>query len=171
MNVKNRSIRTLTSAGFVVVALAGLFLAVRGSGEVSAAKPAGKAATGAAAADSPVFQVSFKLDPRLTRSLYMGDRWVSPPTYQHATQVGESSTLEARALLVDAKGIPLAASPTWTPADPEMVTVSPSQGNQVKITVRRAGESHLKLAYGRVNKDLTVKALQQAGAWRVDVVQ
>ena len=165
------SIRTLTSAGFVVVALAGLFLAVRGSSEVSAARPAEKTVPAAVAADVPAIQVSFKLDSRLTKSLYMGDRWVSPPTYQHATQVGESSTLEARASLVDAKGRHLTASPTWTPADPEMVSVSPSQGNQVQITVRRAGQSHLKLAYGKASKELTVKAIHEAGTWRVDVVQ
>jgi hypothetical protein len=171
MNSKSRTIRTLTSTGFVVVALAGLFLAVRGSSEVSAAKPAGKAAPGASASASPVIQVSFKLDPRLTRSLYMGDRWVSPPNYQHATQVGDSSTLEARAEVIDTKGRPLAARPTWTPADPEMVSVSPSQGNQVHINVRRAGQSRLKLAYGGASKELTVKAVHEAGAWRVDVAQ
>ncbi len=173
MNPSNRSIRYLVSAGFVVVALTGLFLAVRGESDASAPGPkaAGERLSAAPAADSPTIQVSFKLDPRLTRGLYMGDRWVSPPTYQHATQVGESATLEAKALVIDSRGRPLAAPPTWTPADPEMVAVSPSRGNQVTITVRRAGQTHLKLANGGATKDLTIKAVRQAGAWRVDVAQ
>ena len=161
MNSKNRSIRALTIAGSVVLMVAVVLLAGRGRGEASTAPPA---------ADSPVIQVSFKLDSRLTRSLYMGERWVSPPTYQHATQVGDSATLEAMAQLVDTKGRPFAASPTWTPGDPEMLAVSP-RGNQVTITVRRAGQSRLKLAQGGVSKELTVKAVHQDGSWRVDVLQ
>jgi hypothetical protein len=168
MNTKKRTIGAWTSAACVVLVLAALSLAVRGKGEASAAKPATKVA---AVAASPAIQVSFKLDPRLTRSLYMGDRWVSPPTYQHATQVGDTSTLEARSHVLDAKGMPMAASPTWAPTDPEMMEVSPSRGNQVRITVRRAGQSRLKLTYGGVSKELTVKAVHEAGTWRVDVVQ
>jgi hypothetical protein len=36
--------------------------------------------------------VVFKLDPRLTAGLYMGDRWVSPPTYS-TVHPGKQATL------------------------------------------------------------------------------
>ena len=158
----------------MAAALGGLFFGIRTDGEASSASPAGKAAPSvplAPRAGASRITVSFKLDPRLTQSLYMGDRWVSPPTYQHAAQVGESATLEARAELVGASGRPLAARPTWKAADPEMVTVTPSQGDHVKITVRRPGQTHLTLAQGDASKDLTLNAVHQGGTWRVAVTQ
>jgi len=107
--------------------------------------------------------LSFKLDPRLTKSLYMGERWVSPPTYT-GVQDGKNLTVEARAHGRDAKGKAMNISPEWIPADPEMVTVTPGQGNQVKITVLRAGESRLEIASQGVSKKLLIKAEYQNSA-------
>ncbi len=118
------------------------------------------------AAASPVsIKVSFKLDPSLTRGMYMGDRWVSPPTYT-ASQSGKTSTIEARVEGLD-KGI----SPTWTPSDPKMVTVSPQQGQQVTITVLRAGQSNLKVASQGVSKTLSIKAEYQNDDMQVEISQ
>ena len=114
--------------------------------------------------------VSFKLDPRLTQSLYMGERWVSPPTYS-GVQEGYY-TLEARVQGRDIKGRPMQISPEWIPADPEMVTVSPSQGNQVQITVKRAGESSLKVVSEEVSKTLSIKATYpNNSAIQVEIIQ
>ena len=52
----------------------------------------------AAAAAAGGIEVSFKLDPRVTKSLYMGERWVSGPAFSSASvPEGETITVEARA--------------------------------------------------------------------------
>lgn len=77
-------------------------------------------------------QVAFKLDPRLTRGIYMGERWVTPSTYTQL-QEGEQMTIAARS-----------SSPAiWQPADAAMVTVSPSSGSEVTITVHQVGTTTL----------------------------
>jgi hypothetical protein len=47
-----------------------------------------------------------------------------------------------------------------------MVTVSPSEGNEVKITVKRTGETTLHVTSDGVTKELSLKA-----ALRNDVMQ
>src|SRR2546426_2924563 len=113
-------------------------------------------------------QLSFKLDPRLTDSTYGGERWVSAPTYVGANA---QDTVEARAKVIDAKGQPTKTSPEWIPSDPEMVTVSPSQGYQVKIIVHRAGESKLKVAAQGFYNELVVKAKYVGKAIQVEITQ
>jgi hypothetical protein len=113
-------------------------------------------------------EVSFKLDPRLTRGMYMGDRWVSPPTF---TQVGEGKevTVEAIAQGLDGTGKPVKISPEWTPEDPEMVTVTPGQGNEVKITVRREGQCKLKVVSAGISRELLIKAINRGEAIQVEI--
>jgi hypothetical protein len=110
----------------------------------------------------------FKMDPRITRSLHMGDRWVSPPTY---TIMGAPSnvTVEARARKLGAN--PPRGKPTWTPTEPDMVDVSPDEGDEVKITVLREGESQLTVSSSGSSKTLLVKATPVRGALRVDITQ
>jgi FKBP-type peptidyl-prolyl cis-trans isomerase len=114
--------------------------------------------------------VSFKVDPRLTRSLYMGDRWVSPPTY---TRVGEgkSVTVEARAHGRDTVGQAVNISATWTPTDPDMVTVTPNGSNEVRITVLRAGESSLQVTSEGVSKELAIRATDHGNTLQLDIAQ
>lgn len=116
-------------------------------------------------------KTSFKLDSRLTRGLYMGDRWVSPPTYTGVRQEGNAYTVEARVQGVDAKGGYVLINPEWIPSDREMVSVAPVQGNAVKITVKRAGESQLKLAARGFSKDLLIKATRVGKALQVEISQ
>jgi hypothetical protein len=52
---------------------------------VGAAIPASPELVSPASGSLTAVNIVFKLDPRLSRGLYMGDRWVSPPTF---TQVG-----------------------------------------------------------------------------------
>jgi FKBP-type peptidyl-prolyl cis-trans isomerase FklB len=113
-------------------------------------------------------KVSFKLDPRLTQGLYMGERWVSPATYTGTTG---QDTVEARILGMNAQGKPVSVSPRWIPSDPEMVTVSPGQGGQVTITVKRAGESRLQVTSAGVSKELLVKATQRDKIMQVEIAQ
>jgi FKBP-type peptidyl-prolyl cis-trans isomerase len=115
------------------------------------APPAAKAAiTG--------IQLSFKRDPRAVDPTRAIGPWVSGPNYGGATA---QDTVEVRAEGVDAAGKSAKISPEWVPSDPEMVTVSPDQGDDVKITVHRAGESKLKIAYKGVSKELVVRAKYQ----------
>jgi hypothetical protein len=112
--------------------------------------------------------VAFKLDPRLTQSLYMGDRWVASSSGVQ----GGKYTAEASAQGVDANGRPVEISPKWVPSDPEMVTVTPSQGSIVEISVTRPGQSSLKVTSEGVTRTLTVKAEKYRGnALKVDITQ
>jgi hypothetical protein len=115
-------------------------------------------------------QVTFKLDPRVTKGLYMGDRWASQVTYASASAPDvEAIAVQARAraaAVADAKG---KAGPSWTASDPEMVTISPAQGDDVKVNVRRAGESTVTVKAGDLSSTFTVKTARQADRWRVEL--
>lgn len=124
----------------------------------------------AASAAPAGIKVSFRLDPRLTQGLYMGERWVSPPTFT-MVQEGKTCIIEAQVPGAVPKGKRKKISPRWIPSDPGMVTVSPSTGNRVKITVKREGESTLKVALPTVIKELSIKAAYQDNAIRVDITQ
>ncbi|MBI4463519.1 MAG: FKBP-type peptidyl-prolyl cis-trans isomerase [Acidobacteria bacterium] len=113
-------------------------------------------------------QLSYKLDPQLTRGLYMGERWVSPPTY--VGTIGQD-IVEVRAQGLDAKGMKLAISPRWIPSDPEMITVTPSEGNEVKIAVHRPGESKLQVTSQGISKELAIKAEHKSEAIQVEIAQ
>jgi len=115
--------------------------------------------------------VSFKVDPRITRGLYMGDRWISPPTYTSTLQEGKETTVEARVEGRDAKGSTMKIKPKWTPSDPGMVTVTPGEGSDVKIAVKRAGKSTLKVAAPGASKELTIKATEEGDVLRVEITQ
>jgi len=115
-------------------------------------------------------QVSFKLDPRLTRSLYMGDRWVSPPSYTRV-QDGKDLIVEAKVHGLNARGEPAPVHATWRSADPEIVTVSRAQGQEVTLTIRRAGRTHIAVAYDDVSSKLAVDAVLHQGVLRVDISQ
>jgi hypothetical protein len=114
--------------------------------------------------------VSFKLDPKITKGLYMGDRWASPPTHTQV-QEGKTCIVEARAQGVAAKGKPVKIKPKWIPADPKMVTVSPGEGSDVKITVQRDGQSKLMVVSPGVSKELSIKAAYLDNAIRVEISQ
>jgi FKBP-type peptidyl-prolyl cis-trans isomerase FklB len=100
-------------------------------------------------------QLSFKRDPRVVDPYRGIGPWVSGPNYAGATA---QDTVETVARAVDAKGQPLNATLEWTPSDPEMVTVSPSQGAHVRVTVHKVGQSQLKIRAQGFSKDLVVKA-------------
>ena len=150
-------IRLFVFATLILALLAGTILA-------------SQEAVGQAAASLSRIKVSFKLDPSITRGMYMGERWVSPPTYTAAGE-GKEITMEASAQGLDAKGKPIDISPEWIPEDPKMVAVSPGQGRQVKITVREAGQSSLKVAAQGLSRKLLIKATYQDGATQVEISQ
>jgi Domain of unknown function (DUF5666) len=110
-------------------------------------------------ADLAGIQVSFKLDPRITNSTYMGERWVSPPTYTRVQEPGKPLTVDARVSGIAANGGLVAISPAWIPSDPGLVSVSPDQGDQVLITVLGVGQSSLLVTTQGVSRDLFINAM------------
>lgn len=115
-------------------------------------------------------KVSFKVDPRLTRSVYMGDRWVSPPTFTPARQ-GKTATVEAAADGLNGRGKRVRIDPEWIPTDPGMVEVTSGEGDEVRITVKRPGESKLKVVSQGITKELAIKAVDQGDAIAVEIAQ
>jgi hypothetical protein len=115
-------------------------------------------------------QVRFKLDTRITQGMYMGDRWVSPPTF---TCVGgaEGCVVMARVTGLDDRSREIPINPAWSPGLASMVQVSPANGDQVEITVSEEGQSELTVTSGTVVKKLTVKAVRWRGGLRADISQ
>ena len=132
--------------------------------------PASQEETDLARAYLPDIKVSFKLDARLTRGLYMGDSWISPATYTLAEE-GRTCVVEAGVYGLDPNGKPGELSPKWIPSDPGMVSVSRHQSNAVKITVKRTGQCSLMVTFGGASKNLAIKAVRQNGGLRVDITQ
>lgn len=176
MNTRH-TVETLPGV-FFALALAGALLSFSGCNQAPDTEDSTKAGvnveeekpekTAVPAAAFAGIQVSFKLDPRVTKGLYMGDRWISSPVY---TGGSAQDTIEAKAYGLDAKGGSTKISPQWIPADPEMVTVSPAEGHEVKITVKRVGESVLKVTSAGVSTDLAIKATGQGNALQVEIAQ
>lgn len=113
-------------------------------------------------------EISFKLDTRLTRGMYMGDRWVSPPTFSQVG-TGNAVTVVARTQGMDATGRKVNVIPEWIPDDPGMVTVNSGPGNEVRITVRREGQSRLKVVAPGVSEQLDVKAAVMGDSLQVEI--
>jgi hypothetical protein len=114
--------------------------------------------------------VSFKLDPRLTKGLHTGDRWVSPRTYRRTGDL-KSVTVDARARVVGGGTKQAHATTAWSASEPDMVEISPEEGEQVRITVWRPGESRVTVNAGSASGTLTVRAAEVQGALRVDIVR
>ena len=135
---------------------------------VSASPEAARAEPGPAAPPAlTAINISFKRDPRISKALYMGDRWLGMPYAQVGE--GEQVTVEARAEGIGDRGKPASIAPKWTATDPEMVTVTPNQGKAVTITVLRPGESRLEVSSDGVSKQLTVKAEYKGEALQVEI--
>jgi hypothetical protein len=124
--------------------------------------------TGAEPATASDIRFAFKLDPRLSGGTYGGERWVSPPTY---TGLRAQNTVEVRARVFDAAGAPMNISPEWKPENPDMVSVTPGDGERVTITVQGAGESRLKVTADGASRVLLVTAKSANDALQVEISQ
>jgi hypothetical protein len=111
--------------------------------------------------------VAFMLDPRLTGSVYMGERWVTPETFTLIHE-GELVSMRARAH-VDERNGRRDVSASWRSADPGMLTVPLEEAHEVEPTVHRAGQTTLTVTDGERSTSLTVVAVEDGGRWRVDI--
>jgi hypothetical protein len=122
-------------------------------------------------ATAPGLRVSFKLDRSLTAGVYLGERWVSPATFTVVSSAPEVS-VELSVQRLDEQRNASDVSATWTPADPDMLVVSPRDGRVVELTVRRPGWARLHVAHGSESLDLTISAVHaENGIWRADLSQ
>ena len=116
------------------------------------------------------FKVAFLLDPNLTKSIYMGERWVSPPKYVNV-QAGKEFVVTAKAMELAPAGEAAAIAAEWLAENPEMVSVVPGENGQVTITIHEQGESTLKVVSAGVSKELVIKAIYGAGTIQAEITQ
>jgi hypothetical protein len=112
--------------------------------------------------------IMFKLDPRLVSGVYgsAGDRWVSPPKY---VKVGEGKTCAVEVKAISPPSV--SASPKWTAVDPDMVTITPSEGNLVRLLVQRSGQTHVRVTAGDQFRVLTIAAGFKNNVLQVEISQ
>lgn len=124
-------------------------------------------------ANSPLsdLKVSFKLDPRLTQSLYMGDRWLAPPTYLQVGK-GDTCTVEASIRGLNEQGKAVNTAATWQVDDPGMVEMSlPGPGNMVQLRVVRPGQTIVEVSSQGITKRLPLHATSYGGTIMVALAQ
>jgi len=145
----------------LILALAACFSVFAGCGDASGPSTPSPALSG--------IDVSFKVDPRIARGTYLGDRWIRAP-YLRVGE-GEQVTVEARAYVLDAAGQPTTIAPAWRSLDPGMVTITPATGNEVSITVKRGGESRVQVTGTGVSTELVIRASYPNGVIQVEISQ
>ncbi len=118
-----------------------------------------------AAALAPVTPVSaggglkvyFKLDSRLTQSLYMGERLVAPDLFTSAVVEGAVVAIEAEARSPDAIGDPRPIAATFTAADAARIGITPAGGDRVTLSINGcSGPSTVTVSGAGLSTLLTV---------------
>lgn len=143
-------------ADFLMLALAGSLLGFYG----------GAAAADKSGTDAADIIVAFKLDPRLTRSQYLEDRWLLASPYTSTLQVGQV-IVEARARVRDSRGKSMDITPEWIPADPDMVMISPGNKGVVAIICKRSGQSRLQVVAQGVTREFHLNVLDKGNGMQV----
>lgn len=135
-----------------------------------AVAPSTNAAPAASVRPQRRLAVAFRLDPAVTRSLYLGDRWVSPPTFRFA-QSGDRYVVQAKLQHVDPHGERVDLSGDWSTPDPGMIAIERHDYGQVTLVIRRAGTTQLRVSAGGASKVLPVHATRTADAMEVTITQ
>jgi FKBP-type peptidyl-prolyl cis-trans isomerase FklB len=112
-------------------------------------------------------QLSFKRDPRVVDPYRGIGPWVTGSSFQGAAA---QDAVEIRAEGVSAAGKPTKINPEWTVSDSDMLTVSPSRGDDVKVTVHREGEGRLKVTYQGLSKELVINARYESKFLQFEIV-
>jgi len=118
----------------------------------------------------PKIAVAFKLDPQVTRGMFLGERWVSPPSFFFAQQ-GPEYVAQAKAQYVDATGGRTDVPASWATTVPDMISVMPHESGDATIVVHHPGEGDLTVATSNGSKRVHVKALQVGDGMQVDFRQ
>ena len=134
-----------------------------------------RAATAARAMDTapPVatapasrLRVAFQLDRALTQGHYLGERWVSPPTF-HFAQAGERYSVRARLRETSAQGERIDVSGDWATGDPDILAITRLDDGQVQLDILQPGRTELVVSAGGERKVLQVEARRTADAMDV----
>ena len=163
------------AAVLVVLLLAGLAATggLRRFGAVHTADASQLEATAPAAAPlapAPKLVVAFRLDPELTRGMFMGDRWVTPPTYFFA-QEGSRFVVQAKPQQVGSRGEHIDLSGDWSVGDPAMVAVTPGAAGEVTLVIGQPGQTRVTVATGAGSKVLDVNARRVDNGMQVRITQ
>jgi len=114
--------------------------------------------------------VAFKLDTDLTNGHYLGERWVSPPTFAFA-QAGAQYTTHAKLQTIGEDGTRTDLSGEWSTSDPQMIAITRDKPGQVTIVVREPGEAQLVASAGGQRRVLQVRATRTPDAMDVAFAQ
>ncbi len=134
-----------------LASVVGLFLALL----PTAVQSSQGAPSGTSASTVADIQFIWKRDPRVVDSFRGIGPWASGPGFGGAMA---QDTVEVRTEALNAAGKMASIGAQWSASDPEMVTISPSEGDDVKITVHRDGQSNLNVSYQGSLKRLVVSA-------------
>ena len=121
-------------------------------------------------APTPKLVVAFRLDPELTRGMFMGDRWVTPPTYFFA-QEGSRFVVQAKPQQVGSRGEHIDLSGDWSVGDPAMVAVTPGAAGEVTLVIGQPGQTRVTVATGAGSKVLDVNARRVDNGMQVRITQ
>jgi hypothetical protein len=127
-------------------------------------------AAAAQIARKPKVVIAVRLDPDVTRAMFLGDRWVSPPSYVFA-QPGSDYVALAKAQYIDELGERMDLDGAWTATNPAMVGLTRYENGQVMVVVRRTGESELRVDTSRGSRNMHVRARQVNGGMQVEFNQ
>lgn len=142
---------------------------VAGASQDEPAPAAAAGASTAAALAEPRLVVTFRLDPSVTRGLYLGDRWVSPPEFRFA-QPGDEYVVQAKLQSIDEWGDRSDLNGNWAASDPDMVAITRAP-DRVTLVVREPGESRVTVTSGSESKVLRIRARQTPDAMDVAITQ
>jgi hypothetical protein len=115
--------------------------------------------------------LAIRFDPGPT---YGGVRWMPLP-FKTGLLSPDAAAVEARLVAFDPEGrqMPVVAPPRWKPSDPGMLEVTTAlagKPDQVRIRVKRAGESTLEISALGASRVFRVKAVERAqGTLQVEV--
>ena len=118
----------------------------------------------------PEIAVAFRLDPDLTRGLFLGERWVSPPSFFFA-QPGSQYVTQGKAQYVDAFGERVDVAADWATSVPDMIALTPHASGDATIVVSRPGDGEFTVATRYGTKRVQVHALQVGDGMQVDFRQ
>lgn len=167
--------RTHFAAAVLIVLLLGGFAATGGLRRFEAVHAADATqleatAPVAAPVPAPKLVVAFRLDPELTRGMFMGDRWVTPPTYFFA-QEGSRFVVQAKPQQIGSRGEHIDLSGDWSVGDPAMVAVTPGARGEVTLVIGKPGQTRVTVATGAGSKVLDVNARRVDDGMQVRITQ
>ncbi|MBM4273141.1 MAG: hypothetical protein FJ134_01580 [Deltaproteobacteria bacterium] len=122
------------------------------------------------AAQIAALRVWFKNEFLTKENVYMGEVWNDPDKFQR-TREGRTFTHDLKVMGLDSRRNQVVVNATWKVSDQAQVKITPQRGHQVKLTIKKAGESTVTVSSGKISRKLTVIAEYRDGSMRVEIRQ